>query len=141
MFTNTRKLQIEWGHCDPAGIVFNPRFFEYFDWSTVLMFEVALGMTKYDMLRKYDAVGIPIVDSRAKFLRTRRYGEHIEIVSSITKFGRSSFDVHHRLMKDGELSVEAFEVRVWVVRHPTDPERVRSHPIPAEVVENFRRPD
>jgi 4-hydroxybenzoyl-CoA thioesterase len=139
VFTNTRKLQIEWGHCDPAGIVFNPRFFEYFDWSTVLMFEVALGMTKYDMLKKYDAVGIPIVDSRAKFLRTRRYGEQIEIASSITKFGRSSFDVHHRLLKDSELSVEAFEVRVWVVRDPANPERVKSHPIPQEVVAAFQR--
>ena len=105
------------------------------------MFEVALGMTKYDMLRRYDAVGIPIVDSRAKFLRTRRYGEHIEIASSITKFGRSSFDVHHRLAKDGELSVEAFEVRVWVVRDPADAERVKSHPIPEEVIAKFRQFD
>ena len=36
-FSNTRRLTIEWGHCDPAGIVFNPRYFEFFDWSTGLL--------------------------------------------------------------------------------------------------------
>ena len=30
-FMFRRQLTIEWGHCDPAGIVFNSRFFEFFD--------------------------------------------------------------------------------------------------------------
>ena len=30
---NRRVFTIEWGLCDPAGIVFNPRF-EFFDWGT-----------------------------------------------------------------------------------------------------------
>ena len=63
MLNLTRQVQIEWGHCDPAGIVFNSRFFEYFDWSTALLFERALGMSKAEAIRKYDAVGIPIVES------------------------------------------------------------------------------
>jgi 4-hydroxybenzoyl-CoA thioesterase len=33
-FVNRRQFMIEWGHCDPAGIVFNSRFFEFFDWGT-----------------------------------------------------------------------------------------------------------
>ena len=41
-FTYRRKMQIEWGHCDPAGIVFNSRFFEFFDHSTWLLMEAAL---------------------------------------------------------------------------------------------------
>ncbi len=34
MFSNTRTLRIEWGDCDPAGIVFYPRYFAMFDTST-----------------------------------------------------------------------------------------------------------
>ena len=34
MFSNTRHRTIEWGDCDPAGIVFNPRYFEWFDAAT-----------------------------------------------------------------------------------------------------------
>ena len=33
-FSNTRKVRIEWGDCDPAGIIFNPRYFEIFDAAT-----------------------------------------------------------------------------------------------------------
>jgi len=43
-FIYRRKLTIEWGQCDPAGIVFNSRFFEIFDASTWQMFEAALGV-------------------------------------------------------------------------------------------------
>ena len=39
-----RQFTVEWGHCDPAGIVFNSRFFEFFDWSAWRLFEAALGV-------------------------------------------------------------------------------------------------
>jgi 4-hydroxybenzoyl-CoA thioesterase len=42
-FISRRRFIIEWGHCDPAGIVFNSRFFEFFDWGTWMLFEGALG--------------------------------------------------------------------------------------------------
>jgi 4-hydroxybenzoyl-CoA thioesterase len=31
MLTYVRNTRIEWGDCDPAGIVFYPRFFALFD--------------------------------------------------------------------------------------------------------------
>ena len=31
MLTNTRVIRVQWGDCDPAGIVFYPRYFEWFD--------------------------------------------------------------------------------------------------------------
>ena len=46
-FVFRRQLTIEWGQCDPAGIVFNARFFEMFDISTWLLFETALGVTAH----------------------------------------------------------------------------------------------
>ncbi len=36
-------LVMEWGHCDPAGIIFHPLFIEYFDWSCRVLFEKAAG--------------------------------------------------------------------------------------------------
>ena len=50
-FTNSRTVRIEWGDCDPAGIIFYPRYFEIFDASTAALFERALGITKRDVLR------------------------------------------------------------------------------------------
>lgn len=134
MFSQSRSVQIEWGHCDPAGIVFNPRYFEYFDWSTALLFERALGMTKPEMLKAYAAAGIPLVETRAKFLQPCRYGETVEIISRVTRLGRSSFDVEHRVLSQGELAVEGHETRVWTGRDPADPSRLKAKPLPADIV-------
>jgi 4-hydroxybenzoyl-CoA thioesterase len=137
MFSHTRSLQIEWGHCDPAGIVFNPRYFEFFDWNTALLFERALGMNKAAVLKTYQAAGIPLVDTRARFLRPVSFGETVEITSTVAKLGRSSFDVEHRLLHRGELAVEGFETRVWVGRDPADPTRLKSQPLPADIAEKL----
>ena len=44
-----RQFTIEWGHCDPAGIVFNARFFEFFDRGTWGLFEAALGVKPHEL--------------------------------------------------------------------------------------------
>jgi 4-hydroxybenzoyl-CoA thioesterase len=133
-FTNSRKVRIEWGDCDPAGIVFYPRYFAIFDSSTTALFERALGMTKFQFLKHYDSVGYPMVDTRAKFLLPTRFGDDVIVETAISELKRSSFSVTHRLMKDGQLAVEGFETRVWVGRDPTDPEKIKSKPLPEEMV-------
>ena len=132
----TRKLTVEWGHCDPAGIVFNPRFFEYFDWSTSLLVRERLGVEKAAMRTIYGVAGIPLVDTRATFHRPARYGDEIEIVTAVAAVGRSSFEVEHKLFNKGELAVEARETRVWVVEE-TDG-RLKSRPMPDDVARRLR---
>ena len=129
----TRKLTIEWGHCDPAGIVFNPRFFEFFDWSTARLVHEALELGTGSLNAAYGVAGIPLVDTRANFLRPSRYGEEVEIVSEVTHVGRSSFEIDHRLFNRRELAVEAHEKRVWTVRDEIDG-RLRSQAIPVDAV-------
>jgi len=58
-----RTFTVEWGHCDPAGIVFNSRFFEFFDWSSWLLFERALGVRPSALGPTFGIVGIPLVGS------------------------------------------------------------------------------
>ncbi len=41
MLVNRRTIRIEWGDCDPAGIVFYPRYFEWFDACSTGLFEAA----------------------------------------------------------------------------------------------------
>jgi 4-hydroxybenzoyl-CoA thioesterase len=69
MFVNRRDVQIQWGDCDPANIVYYPRYFAMFDDSTSIMFEAA-GYSKQDLIHKYGLVGIPMVDTRAKPMAT-----------------------------------------------------------------------
>ena len=134
MLTNRRDVRIVWGDCDPAGIVYYPRYFEMFDTSTTALFERALGMTKYQFLKHYDSLGYPMVDTRARFLLPTRYGDDVVIETTINEIKRSSFAITHRLTKDGALAVEGFETRVWVARDPAAPDKIRAKPLPDEMV-------
>ena len=78
-----------------------------------------------------------MVDTRARFLRPTKFGDDVVIETKVTEFRRSSFDIHHRLTLDGELAVECFDTRVWVERHPGNPEAIQSKPIPKEVIAKF----
>lgn len=139
MFTITRITRIEWGDCDPAGIIYYPRYFEIFDASTHRLFEGALGMPHFDMLKAYDFAGLPMVDTRAKFHATTRFGDDVTVESTIAEFRNTSFDVRHRLLKGAELAVEGFETRVWVGRHPSDPDAFKARRIPDTVREAFEK--
>jgi 4-hydroxybenzoyl-CoA thioesterase len=134
MFSNTRTTRIEWGDCDPAGIVFYPRYFAMFDVSTTMLIERAIGMRKIEYLKAYGIAGHPVVETRARFRIPTRFGDEVAIESTLVACGRSSLKIEHRLTLAGALAVEGSETRVWVGRSPDDPERMQSQPIPAEVV-------
>jgi 4-hydroxybenzoyl-CoA thioesterase len=134
MLVNIRKTRIEWGDCDPAGIIYYPRYFVIFDTSTTHLIERAAGMKKIEYLKTYNFVGHPVVETRAQFRLPTRFGDDVEIESRIAACGRSSFKVEHRLTLAGALAAEGFETRVWAGRDPNDPAKIRSQAIPAEVV-------
>ena len=135
--TFRRQLTVEWGDCDPAGIVFNPRFFEFFDANSWLLFETALGVKQQDITSTYGIIGIALVDARANFLKPIKFGDKIEIASRISEFRRSSFDVEHRISVGSEHAVEGGETRVWAMRSTDDPEKIAATTIPQDVIAKF----
>jgi len=137
MLVNKRSIHIEWGDCDPLGIVYFPRYFEFFDACTNALFEHA-GLPKKEMLKKYEIAGIPLVESRARFLLPSSFGDTVVVESNITEWSKASFSVYHRLFKGEELAVEGFEKRVWVVHAPGEKNKIKSHAIPQEVIEKFQ---
>jgi 4-hydroxybenzoyl-CoA thioesterase len=134
MLTNVHLVTVEWGHCDPAGIVYFPNYFTYFDSSTNALFLRALGCNKYEMLKRYGIVGIPLVDVGARFIVPSTFGDVVTIESSVAEIRRSSFRMLHRLLRGDTLAVEGTETRVWVGRDPADPDRLKGMPIPQDVV-------
>jgi 4-hydroxybenzoyl-CoA thioesterase len=136
-FTYRRQLTIEWGQCDPAGIVFNSRFFEMFDTSSWLLFEAALGVKPHELAGTFDIVGVALVGAQANFRKPVKFGDVIEIASRISEFRRSSFDVEHLLTVGGELAVEGGESRVWAARDKDNPDKFTARAIPPEVIAKF----
>jgi 4-hydroxybenzoyl-CoA thioesterase len=133
-FSNTRSVRIEWGDCDPAGIIFYPRYFDIFDASTAALFERALGMTTIAYLKALAFAGYPLVRTRAKFIRPTRYGDDVSVESRI-RFGETTFDVEHRLSLGDTLCVEGTETRAWMVRDASG--GLAPHPVPDAVRAKF----
>lgn len=137
MLTNRREIHIEWGDCDPFGIVFFPRYFEYFDACTNALFQRALGMTKAEMLRRYAIAGIPLVQAGCNFHVPSSFGDVVTVESRVTRWGKSSFMVQHKLFRGETLAVEGTETRVWTVRTADAGAKAKSQAIPREIMEKF----
>jgi 4-hydroxybenzoyl-CoA thioesterase len=133
MLVNRRTLRIEWGQCDPAGIVFYPQYLIILDTSTGWLFE-RTGLTPSAMREKYGIVGMPIVEVGARFVLPCRFDDEIVVESEVGEWGRSSFSVRHRILKGGELALDGFEKRVWAAPHPERPGTIKAQPIPAEII-------
>jgi len=132
------QFRIEWGHCDPAGIVFNSRFFEFFDWGTWTLFEQALGVKPPDLAKTFGIIGLPLVDTGARFLAPVRFGDVVVLTSQVNEFRSARFDVEHRLTVGDVLAVEGRETRVWATSDPADASRIKPLPVPDDVVARFQ---
>lgn len=130
LLSNTLARRIEWGDCDPAGIVFNPRYFAFFDDATTMLIEAA-GWPHARVAAEFGALGWPLVATRAEFHAPCATGDRVTITSRFADLRRSSFDVAHRLERDGAPCVEGFETRVWTRRDADG--RLAATPIPDPV--------
>jgi len=88
-FVFERQELVRFGHCDPAGIVFYPRYFEMLnalveDWITQ-----GLGVD-YAQLLGPRRVGLPSVRLAADFKRISRMGDVLLQRVAINKLGRTS---------------------------------------------------
>lgn len=131
MFSRTITIEIQFGDCDPAGIVYYPNYFRFFDNATAGLLSAAFVMHKRNWLEHYGIVGIPMVDTGARFLKPSSFGDMVEITSQVTELGRSSFGIRHSLFRGDELAIEAHEKRVWVKKGEDG--GIRSAPLPDDV--------
>jgi 4-hydroxybenzoyl-CoA thioesterase len=77
-----------------------------------------------------------LVNVECRFLSPTRFGDDITIDTEIAAVRRSSFDLRHRVSRDGAVAVEAFETRVWVRGDPNDG-AMKSSPLPPAVIERL----
>ena len=72
-----REVLIRFGHCDPAGIVFFPRYYELLNAFIEDWFNDGLGVS-YAALLGPRRVGLPTVQLQASFerRRSRQLAEH-----------------------------------------------------------------
>jgi 4-hydroxybenzoyl-CoA thioesterase len=136
MKTHKTDIEIHWGDCDPAVIVFYPNYFKWFDVSTTKLFD-SVGLNLAELFKDDHMVGIPILDAGAKFMRPSRFQDVITVESGIESWGRSSFRIKHTITNKGHVCVEGHEVRAWVVVDPDHPNGIKAEPVPEEIKARF----
>lgn len=85
-FTFAQKVLFK--HCDPAGIVFFPRYFEMMNDCVEAFFD-DIGFPFETVLQQS---GVPTGQIQARFHAPSRHGDHLLLTLSGTRLGRSTFD-------------------------------------------------
>ena len=80
---------VRFGDCDPAAIVFYPRYVEMLNNVVEEWFEKGLELP-WGQMHRAEHRGMPIVDLHVRFLKPSRLGEHLDFALSLRSLGRSA---------------------------------------------------
>lgn len=111
--TYQRTIPIEFNHCDPAGIVFYPRYFEMTNSVIENFFADVVGRS-FASMHSGAQNGVPTVSIVAEFVAPSRLGDKVLFALQIAKLGRSSVTVTIEGRMAEELRMRATLTLVWI---------------------------
>jgi 4-hydroxybenzoyl-CoA thioesterase len=127
------EVDVMFGDCDPAGIVFFPNFCKWMDASS-LNFFVQCGVPPWrELVKTRGIVGTPLLEIHTRFVKAVTYGERISIATHVEEWREKAFIQLHRVTRGDELICEGRETRVFVRRDADDPDRLRAIPVPEDI--------
>ncbi len=140
---HVHRQPVRFGDCDPAGIVYYPRFLHFFHEAMETWFGERLNYP-YQELILGEKIGFPSVHCEADFRSPCGLGEVLAIELRVCKLGRSSihFDYQVRAFGEPESPLRLVGATVCVVMDldPDSPNFRRALPIPAALraqIESF----
>jgi 4-hydroxybenzoyl-CoA thioesterase len=126
-------VQVEFGDCDPARIVWFPNFFRWIDAASRHFF-VQCGVPPWHETEVTLGVnGTPLVDTHVRFVNTASYGQSLQIHTQITEWRGKSFVQKHRVMRGDTLILECEEVRIFSGPRADAQPGIRAMPIPPSI--------
>jgi YbgC/YbaW family acyl-CoA thioester hydrolase len=102
--------QVQWGDCDPAGIIFYPTYFRWMDAATWAFLD-SVGYSPKRMRAEH--LAMPLVSAQCDFLAPAEQGDRCEVRSRIARFGGKSFVVTHQIVRADDVLAQGVETRVW----------------------------
>ena len=135
--TTTYSVNVTFGDCDPAGIVFFPNFSHWMDTASLAFF-MQCGVPPWRELEKTRGiVGTPLLEINTKFMKSATYGETLTVTTHVEEWRAKVVVQMHRITRaraDGvDLICEGREVRAFVKRDAHDRDRLRAIPVPEDI--------
>ena len=133
----TFNVNVQFGDCDPAGIVFFPNFSRWMD-AASLSFFMQCGLPPWrELVKTRGIVGTPLLEINTKFFKTATYGETLLITTHVEEWRAKVLVQVHRITRAGvegdDLICEGREVRAFTRRDADNPDRLRAMPIPEDI--------
>ena len=110
--TYTRIMPVEFNHCDPAGIVFYPRYFEMTNSLVENFFAEVIGHSYGRMMDL--GQGVPTARLEVNFRVPSRLGDRLEWRLKVVRVGGSSVNFEATAMVGDQLRLSADLTLVWV---------------------------
>ena len=127
------RVEVCFGDCDPAGIVFFPNFSKWMDTASLAFF-MACGVPPWrELVKTRGIIGTPQLEIHTKFLKPATYGETIEVHTSVEEWSAKTFRHRHRVLRGDDLLCDGTEVRAFCQRDPANPDRIKAIPIPEDI--------
>ena len=124
-------VRVEFGDCDPAGIVWFPNFFRWIDAASRHFF-IACGVPPWaETTTTLGVIGTPLVDTHASFRKTATYGDALEIHTGISEWRAKSFVQRYRVQRGPDLLMECEEVRIFAGKRADG--CMFAHPVPPSI--------
>ena len=136
--TATMKVDVRFGDCDPAGIVFFPRYHRWMDEAS-LHFFMSFGVPPWHELERISGIiGTPMLEHHTRFLKSATYGETLEIRTEVEAWRPKVFVQKHTILRGDDLICESRETRAFCARDPGDRTRIHAVQIPEDVLARCR---
>ena len=119
-FTFPQRVRFQ--HCDPAGIIFYPRYFEMLNATVEEWFASRLGLSFAEIHGPMQR-GVPTARFTAEFTAPSRLGELLDWRLVPRRIGRSSCELNLRASCVGELRADFLQTLVWI-------EKASGRPLP-----------
>jgi 4-hydroxybenzoyl-CoA thioesterase len=131
--TTVYDIKVQFGDCDPAGIVFFPNFSKWMDASS-LHFFMECGVPPWrELLKTRGIVGTPLLEINTKFRQPATYGETLHIHTSVIEWRAKVFIQKHVVMRGDVVLCEGTETRAFVIHPPEAPDRIKAIPVPVDI--------
>lgn len=109
----TTERSVRFADCDAAGIVFFPRYFEMLNGAVEDWFAGPLQVS-FRELHVNRRVSVPTAAVEARFIAPSRLEDELTFALTVTRLGRSSCSLRHRISAGGTLRFEASQTFVYV---------------------------
>ncbi|MBP6902588.1 MAG: acyl-CoA thioesterase [Burkholderiaceae bacterium] len=131
--THIHRVEVCFGDCDPAGIVFFPNFSKWMDTASLAFF-MACGIPPWrELVKTRGIIGTPLLEIHTRFLKPATYGETLEVHTSVESWAAKTFRQRHVVRRGDDVLCEGTEVRAFCMRDPADPDRIKAIPVPEDL--------